>query len=173
MCTCWLTTLLACLVAERYLGRFDIPAAYTGVHRTRAYTRNPLNICCMYERVTRRGCTRRVLALVLQSGLLYWSWPSVATKSCHRRSKRRTLDRAGKSSASKWVQISQKAVGFSFNDYPEATHIRQCVTFTDSSGAGGGMKLRLKWRKGGKIYFEDDVAHTWSGSGLIHHECGA
>ena len=85
-------------------------------------------------------------------------------------------DFAGKASSTSWTKISAKTgVGFSFGDYKGATHVRQCVTFTDSSGAGGGLKLRLRrtdHTKAKTVFFTDDVGHSWSGSGLIHHECG-
>ena len=66
-----------------------------------------------------------------------------------------------------------------------------CAMFTDSSAAGGGIHFQLRrtddspcatgntWSGcsqtenwAGRVFFDDDMGSTWSGSGLVHHECG-
>merc|ERR1711881_544038 len=75
---------------------------------------------------------------------------------------------------SSWHKASAATgIGFTFGDYPGATKIRGCMTFTDSSSGGGDVHARL--REAGNdntVWFEDNYGNTWSGSGLVHHECG-
>lgn len=69
---------------------------------------------------------------------------------------------------------AQTALTFAFKDYPGATRIRACLTYTDNSKGGDGVHVRLRRtdRAKGKVFFEDVFQATWSGSGLIHHDCG-
>ena len=43
------------------------------------------------------------------------------------------------------------------DEYPTATEIRPCVMFSDSSGGGGGLKIRIRRtdRAGGTIFLEE------------------
>ena len=86
---------------------------------------------------------------------------------------------SGQASASEWTQLSEgTGIGFSFHDYEiyAATgtklQVRACAVFTDSSSGKGVFKVQLVNGKG-DVLFTDDFGATWSGSGLIHHECGA
>ena len=84
---------------------------------------------------------------------------------------------SGQASASKWTQLSGGAgIGFSFHDYEiyavgTKLQVRACAVFTDSSSGKGVFKVQLVNSKG-NVLFADDFGATWSGSGLIHHECG-
>jgi len=84
-----------------------------------------------------------------------------------------------------YKQISTRAVGFSLGDYSqyvgagEELMVRGCAHFSDSSGDPnrmGAIEARFKLRRtngaGGKTQYEAKVGGTWSGSGLIHHDCG-
>ena len=81
----------------------------------------------------------------------------------------------GKPSKTSWVRVNAKrGIGFTFGDYPGATKIRGCMSFTDSSSGKGQVHARLREAGGkNKVYFSDNYGETWSGSGLVHHECGA
>jgi len=81
----------------------------------------------------------------------------------------------GKPSKTAWVKVNAKTgIGFTFSDYPGATKIRGCMSFTDSSSGKGKVHARLREAGGkNKVYFSDNYGETWSGSGLVHHECGA
>jgi len=74
-----------------------------------------------------------------------------------------------------WSRISQNGIFINADEYPTATEIRPCVMFSDSSGDGGGLKIRVRRTDGagGAIFLEDDFGSTWSGSGLFHVKCGA
>ena len=79
------------------------------------------------------------------------------------------------SDTAKWVKISaQTAITFAFNDYPGATKIRGCLTYTDSSRGGDGVHIRLRRtdKASAKVFFDDVFPFTWSSSALIHHDCG-
>jgi hypothetical protein len=90
----------------------------------------------------------------------------------------------GGTSSTGWTQVSAASgVGFSFNDYDSyAAHggqimARICLVFADSSG-GASMgsdstfKARVSKRGGSDVYYNTQVGGTWSGSGLVHHDCG-
>ena len=81
----------------------------------------------------------------------------------------------GRPSSTAWTKVNAKTgLGFTFTDYPGATKIRGCMTFTDSSTNKGHLYARLRLNGGtNKVFFNDNYGNTWSGSGLIHHECGA
>merc|ERR1712032_153298 len=81
----------------------------------------------------------------------------------------------GSASKTTWTKVNARTgIGFTFGDYPGATKIRGCMTFTDSSSGKGKVYARLREAGGkNKVYFSDNYGETWSGSGLIHHECGA
>ena len=81
----------------------------------------------------------------------------------------------GSPSKTSWVRVNARTgIGFTFGDYPGATKIRGCMTFTDSSSGKGKVHARLREAGGkNKVYFSDNYGETWSGSGLVHHECGA
>ena len=69
---------------------------------------------------------------------------------------------------------AQKALQLGLKDYPGATKIRACLTYTDSSKSGDGVHVRLRRTEdaGATVFFEDVFKGTWSDSGLIHHDCG-
>jgi hypothetical protein len=99
-----------------------------------------------------------------------------------------------------WKKVNKAAaVGFSFDDYSryvragtnEKLMVRACVAFSDSSGPDvwGPSSFNLKIRRtdgavcnsgncerndgrGGQTQYESAVGGTWSGSSLIHHDCG-
>ena len=65
---------------------------------------------------------------------------------------------------------------FSYNSCSGLPFVRGCLTFTDSSSKAGqqlNVRLRRTSRAGGEVFIQESYGDTWSGSGLIHHECGA
>ncbi|CAK9063338.1 Retinoschisin (Fragment) [Durusdinium trenchii] len=73
-----------------------------------------------------------------------------------------------------WQQLSLHAFGWRKFDFPSATEIRMCVTYTDSTNdQTGHLQLRLrKYSDANAILFRDSFGITWSHSGLYHHSCG-
>ena len=78
--------------------------------------------------------------------------------------------------SSSWTRINAKtAIGLTFGDYPAATQFRACISFTDSGSHSSELRVRLRRTDaaGGTTFYEDAHRNTWSGSGLIHNQCGS
>lgn len=75
----------------------------------------------------------------------------------------------GTPAANTWTSIGNWFY-LATNQY-DGNFVRICVVFTDSS-TSGTFSVRLR-KADGTIFFTDNLGNTWSGSGLMHAECGS
>lgn len=82
-------------------------------------------------------------------------------------------------SPSDWTRVNPNtAVGFSWGRYSEFVptgmklHARLCMTYTDSGDNADKVQMRIKKYNGTDVYYEHEFGNSWSGSGLVHNDCG-